>query len=31
VRSFHESQVDVDKRLCFLADPAPTDPYREQS
>lgn len=24
-RALHESQVDVDKRLCFLADPAATD------
>jgi hypothetical protein len=28
LRTLHESQVDVDKRLCFLADPAATDPGR---
>jgi hypothetical protein len=27
-RALHESQVDVDKRLCFLADAAATDPIR---
>jgi hypothetical protein len=28
LRALHESQVDVDKRLCFLADAAATDPHR---
>ncbi|HET6348258.1 MAG TPA: HD-GYP domain-containing protein [Candidatus Krumholzibacteria bacterium] len=28
VRALHESQVDVDKRLCFLADAAATDTRR---
>jgi HD-GYP domain-containing protein (c-di-GMP phosphodiesterase class II) len=28
VRALHESQVDVDRRLCFLADPAAADPRR---
>lgn len=28
IRAIHESQVDVDKRLCFLADAAATDPSR---
>ncbi len=27
-RALHESQVDVDKRLCFLADAAAIDPHR---
>ncbi|HEX6790660.1 MAG TPA: HD-GYP domain-containing protein [Candidatus Krumholzibacteria bacterium] len=29
VRALHESQVDIDKRLCFLADAAATDPSRQ--
>ena len=29
MRALHESQVDVDRRLCFLADPAATDPHRQ--
>jgi len=29
MRALHESQVDVDKRLCFLADAAATDPSRQ--
>jgi hypothetical protein len=29
LRALHESQVDIDKRLCFLADPAATDPSRQ--
>ncbi len=29
MRALHESQVDVDKRLCFLADAAATDPGRQ--
>jgi hypothetical protein len=28
VRALHETQVDIDKRLCFLADAAATDPIR---
>ena len=28
LRALHESQVDVDKRLCFLADAAAIDPHR---
>jgi hypothetical protein len=28
VRAIHESRIDVDKRLCFLADGAATDPAR---
>jgi len=28
VRALHESQIDVDKRLCFLADSAAADPHR---
>jgi HD-GYP domain-containing protein (c-di-GMP phosphodiesterase class II) len=28
LHALHESQVDVDKRLCFLADAAAVDPHR---
>jgi hypothetical protein len=31
MRALHESQVDIDKRLCFLADPAAPDPHRPRS